>query len=84
VGQPYQLNVPQAVATLLETTKQLQEMLRLWSISRASEQHVSDIYVRLGTEFNSTVAAFQNFGIDMRSALILFCSAFRSRLTHPV
>jgi len=40
-------------------------MLRLWSVSRASEQHVSDIYVRLGTEFNSTVVAFQTFGIDM-------------------
>ena len=55
---------------MLETTKQLQETLRLWSMSRVSEQHVSDIYVRLGTEFNSTVVAFQNFGIDMRSALI--------------
>lgn len=30
-----------------------------------SEQNVSDIYVRLGNEFNSTVVAFQNFGIDM-------------------
>jgi len=68
--------VPQAVATLLETTKQLQETLRLWSMSRVSEQHVSDIYVRLGTEFNSTVVAFQNFRIDMRSILILHCFAF--------
>jgi hypothetical protein len=72
--------VPRAVASLLETTKQLQETLRVWSMSRASEQHVSDIYVRLGTEFNSTVVAFQNFGIDMRSVLILPCSALRSRL----
>ncbi|KAI0255706.1 hypothetical protein BJV78DRAFT_566790 [Lactifluus subvellereus] len=60
-----QSDVPRAVATLLEVTKQLQETLRLWSTSHASEQHVSDVYVRLGTEFNSTVAAFQNFGIDM-------------------
>jgi len=60
-----QSDVPQAVATLLETTKELQETLRLWSMSRASEQHVSDLYVRLGTEFNSTVVAFQNFRIDM-------------------
>jgi len=72
--------VPRAVASLLETTKQLQETLRLWSMSRASEQHVSNIYVRLGTEFNSTVVAFQNFGIDMRSALILPCSALCPRL----
>jgi hypothetical protein len=71
--------VPRTVATLLETTKQLQEMLRLWSTSRVSEQHVSDIYVRLGNEFNSTVVAFQNFGIDMRCiGLILFRSASAS------
>ncbi|KAI0272393.1 hypothetical protein BC834DRAFT_840705 [Gloeopeniophorella convolvens] len=61
----YQSDVPRAVATLLETTKQLQEMLRLWAMSQATEQHVSDLYVRLGSEFNSTVVAFQNFGIDM-------------------
>ncbi|KAI9464484.1 hypothetical protein BJY52DRAFT_1249386 [Lactarius psammicola] len=62
---PYQSDVPRAVASLLETTKQLQETLRLWSVLQVSEQHVSDVYVRLGTEFNSTVAAFQHFGIDM-------------------
>ncbi|KAH9967437.1 hypothetical protein BC827DRAFT_1174171 [Russula dissimulans] len=60
-----QSDVPRAVATLLETTKELQETLRLWSTSRVSEQHVSDIYVRLGTEFNATVVAFQNFRIDL-------------------
>jgi len=58
-------DVPRAVASLLETTKQLQEMLRLWSISCATEQHVSEVYVRLGTEFNSTVVAFQKFRIDL-------------------
>ncbi|KAI0306033.1 hypothetical protein B0F90DRAFT_957798 [Multifurca ochricompacta] len=62
---PYQSDVPRAVAALLETTKQLQETLRLWSVSQASEIHVSGVYVRLGTEFNSTVVAFQTFGIDM-------------------
>ncbi|KAH9990600.1 hypothetical protein BJV77DRAFT_604835 [Russula vinacea] len=62
---PRQSDVPRAVASLLEITKQLQELLRLWSMSCATEQHVSDVYVRLGTEFNSTVIAFQNFGIDL-------------------
>jgi hypothetical protein len=64
--------VPRAVASLVETTKQLQEMLRLWSMSCAAEQHVSDVYVRLGAEFNSTVVAFQNFGIDLRCIHTLF------------
>ncbi|KAI0045811.1 hypothetical protein FA95DRAFT_1494993 [Auriscalpium vulgare] len=58
-------DVPRAVATLLSTTQQLQELLRLWSVGRVSEQHVSDIYVRLGGEFNATVAAFQFYGIDL-------------------
>ncbi|KAH9975778.1 hypothetical protein BGW80DRAFT_1294547 [Lactifluus volemus] len=61
----YQSDVPRAVASLVEVTKQLQETLRLWSSLHASEEHVSEVYVRLGTEFNSTVAAFQTFGIDM-------------------
>jgi hypothetical protein len=58
-------DVPRTVASLLESTKQLQETLRLWSISCATEQHVSEVYVRLGTEFNSTVVAFQKFGIEL-------------------
>jgi len=41
-------------------------------VLQVSEQHVSDVYVRLGTEFNSTVAAFQHFGIDMRRVQCLF------------
>jgi hypothetical protein len=64
---------------LLEVTKQLQETLRQWSMSRASEQHVSEVYVRLGTEFNATVAAFQNFGIDMR----YISTDFRTAPSHP-
>jgi hypothetical protein len=59
---------------LLEETKQLQETLRLWSTRHASEQDVSEVYVRLGAEFNSTVAAFQNFGIDMRYIPIFLCA----------
>jgi hypothetical protein len=64
---------------LVEVTKQLQETLRLWSISYASEQHISEVYVRLGAEFNATVAAFQNFGIDMR-----YISIFGPRLCSPL
>jgi hypothetical protein len=64
---------------LVEVTKQLQETLRLWSISHASEQHVSEVYVRLGAEFNATVAAFQNFGIDMR-CISMFGPRLRSLL----
>ena len=40
-----------------------------------SEQHVSDVYVRLGAEFNTTVVAFQHFGIDMRHVNVYLSSA---------
>ena len=60
-----QVDILRAVTTLLETTKQLQEMLRLWSIQQATESQVSDVYVRVGTEFNATVTAFAVYSIDM-------------------
>ena len=31
-----------------------------------SETQVSDVYVRLGNDFNAAVAAFRSFNIDMR------------------
>jgi hypothetical protein len=31
-----------------------------------SESEVSDVYVRLGNDFNAAVAAFGQFNIDMR------------------
>ncbi|TFY80582.1 hypothetical protein EWM64_g3430 [Hericium alpestre] len=58
-------DVPRAVATLLDVTKQLQEMLRLWSTHQVDEGQVSDVYVRIGTEFNATVTAFQHYNIDL-------------------
>lgn len=58
-------DVPRAVATLLQTTKRLQEMLELWSTYQANESQVSDVYVHVGTEFNATVTAFAYYSIDM-------------------
>ncbi|KAI0029178.1 hypothetical protein K488DRAFT_35341, partial [Vararia minispora EC-137] len=58
-------DVPRMVTSLLATTKALQEALRLWSLRQVSEQHVSDVYVRLGADFNATVTAFQYYNIDL-------------------
>ncbi|THH17833.1 hypothetical protein EW146_g3043 [Bondarzewia mesenterica] len=58
-------DVPRAVASLLRTTKQLQETLQLWSTRQVTESQVSDVYVRLGTEFNATVTAFAYYSIDL-------------------
>ncbi|CAE7154432.1 unnamed protein product [Rhizoctonia solani] len=60
--------VPQvqtAVTKLLVATKQLLESLTNWSKGTMSEGGVSDVYVQMGNDFNSAVAAFQASGIDM-------------------
>ncbi|PBK91757.1 hypothetical protein ARMGADRAFT_931676 [Armillaria gallica] len=58
-------DVPTAVHALLLSTKQLQESLRLWSINQATETQVSDVYVQIGTQFNTTIHAFAYHKIDL-------------------
>ncbi|KAG0149174.1 hypothetical protein CROQUDRAFT_653995 [Cronartium quercuum f. sp. fusiforme G11] len=53
------------VTRLLVATKQLLESLTDWSQGRIDEGGVSDIYVRLGNEFNAASLAFSKEGIDM-------------------
>ena len=52
--------------SLLIAIRQLLEALTLWSNENATEQQVSDVYVRLGNDFNLAVAAFSKYNIDMR------------------
>lgn len=59
-------DVPTAVSTLLGLTKQLQEVLRLWSKRQVNEGQVSDAFVLVGMQFNATVNAFSRHHIDMR------------------
>lgn len=58
--------VESAVTRLLVSIKQLLEALTLWSTLKMSESQVSDVYVRLGNDFNAAVSAFRSFSIDMR------------------
>ncbi|KIY65946.1 hypothetical protein CYLTODRAFT_423885 [Cylindrobasidium torrendii FP15055 ss-10] len=53
------------VHSLLQSTKDLQDKLYSWSRGQADEGEVSDIYVRIGTQFNATVQAFAVYGIDL-------------------
>ncbi|RPD54203.1 AIP3-domain-containing protein [Lentinus tigrinus ALCF2SS1-7] len=57
--------VESAVTRLLVSIKVLLESLTQWSKQVVDENHVSDVYVRLGNDFNAAVAAFGAFGIDM-------------------
>ncbi|TFK52073.1 AIP3-domain-containing protein [Heliocybe sulcata] len=57
--------VESAVTRLLVSIKQLLEALTLWSSQQMTETQVSDVYVRLGNDFNAAVAAFTAFHIEM-------------------
>ena len=59
------LVVESAVTRLLVAIKELLESLTLWSELKLSEEGVSDVYVRLGNDFNTAVHAFSQFSVDM-------------------
>ena len=59
-------DVPTAVRQLLDSTKQLQEMLKLWGQEQISENEISNLYVQIGHEFNATISAFAYHRIDLR------------------
>ncbi|KAJ7730233.1 hypothetical protein DFH07DRAFT_174475 [Mycena maculata] len=58
-------DVPTAVRNLLLSTKQLQKSLTLWSVGQVSETQVSDVYVQIGTDFNTAIQAFAYHRIDL-------------------
>lgn len=55
-----------SVTRLLVATKQLLESLTEWSHGRIDETGVSDVYVRLGNDFNAASLAFTREGIEMK------------------
>lgn len=59
-------DVHSAVSRLLGLTKQLQEVLHLWSLRQANERQVSDAFVLVGAQFNTTVNVFWRHNVDMR------------------
>jgi hypothetical protein len=61
-------DVSSAVRNLLLSTKQLQDALTQWSNGLATETQVSDVYVQIGTQFNTTIHAFAYHKIDLRYA----------------
>ena len=57
--------IEKSVTHLLVATKQLLETLTAWSRGTATENEVSDVYVRLGYEFNIATRAFTGVGVDV-------------------
>jgi hypothetical protein len=73
--QKNQADVGKCVRDLLVSTKRLQDLLEQWSRGQADETHVSDVFVEVGTNFNSTIRAFAYYHIDLRYArLCCACS----------
>ena len=56
--------IEKSVTHLLIATKQLLETLTQWSRHTATEAEVSDVYVRLGYEFNIACRAFTAIGVE--------------------
>ncbi|PKS06902.1 hypothetical protein jhhlp_005497 [Lomentospora prolificans] len=68
-NQPPNSSVPlsqieKSVTHLLVATKQLLETLTQWSRGQATDGQVSDVYVRLGYEFNMACRAFTAINVD--------------------
>ncbi|RYP69678.1 hypothetical protein DL771_005957 [Monosporascus sp. 5C6A] len=64
-GQSLPLSqIEKSVTHLLVATKQLLETLTQWSRGNASDSQVSDVYVRLGYEFNMACRAFTAINVD--------------------
>ncbi|CAJ0841236.1 13775_t:CDS:2 [Entrophospora sp. SA101] len=53
------------VTQLLVTTKALLESLTGWAAKRVNQQQVSDIYVKLVSEFNTVIQLFSQTGVDI-------------------
>lgn len=56
--------IERSVTHLLVATKQLLETLTQWSRGQATDAQVSDVYVRLGYEFNMACRAFTAINVD--------------------
>jgi hypothetical protein len=56
--------IEKSVTHLLVATKQLLETLTQWSRGQATDSQVSDVYVRLGYEFNMACRAFTAINVD--------------------
>lgn len=56
--------IEKSVTHLLIATKGLLETLTKWAKQQSSESEVSDVYVRLGYEFNIACRAFKSVGVE--------------------
>ncbi|GAA5966720.1 hypothetical protein JCM8115_002788 [Rhodotorula mucilaginosa] len=68
-GPPSTSHLESTITRLLVATKQLLEGLARWSRREVDENTISEIYVKLGNDFNVACAAFAREGITMNELL---------------
>ncbi|KWU42627.1 AIP3-domain-containing protein [Rhodotorula sp. JG-1b] len=68
-GPPSTSHLESTITRLLVATKQLLEGLARWSRREVDENAISEIYVKLGNDFNVACAAFAREGITMNELL---------------
>ncbi|EPS37168.1 hypothetical protein H072_9243 [Dactylellina haptotyla CBS 200.50] len=78
--------IEESVTNLLRATKELLETLTRWSRGQASEQDVSDVYVKLGSHFNIACRAFTAIGVetsDLGNVPEILRTVLESTLSQP-
>ncbi|THH03275.1 hypothetical protein EW145_g6385 [Phellinidium pouzarii] len=62
-------DVPEAVTTLLDAMRRLEDTLRLWGAQQTTEEVASDVFVIVGNYFCEMLTAFASYGIDTEDIL---------------
>ncbi|EWC45765.1 hypothetical protein DRE_05102 [Drechslerella stenobrocha 248] len=78
--------IEESVTNLLRATKELLETLTRWSRGQATEQDVSDVYVKLGSHFNIACRAFTAIGVetaDLGNVPEILRAVLESTLSQP-
>ncbi|KAJ6264338.1 hypothetical protein Dda_0483 [Drechslerella dactyloides] len=84
-GKQY-VSSDESVTNLLRATKELLETLTRWSRGQATEQDVSDVYVKLGSHFNIACRAFTAIGVevaDLGNVPEILRTVLESTLSQP-
>ena len=61
--------VPQAIITLLEAARRLEDSIRRWGLLEVAKTDVRHVFVDIGNMFHEVLAAFSIYSIDIGYAI---------------
>lgn len=73
-------DIPEAVTTLLDAVRRLEDTLRLWGAQQTTEEVASDAFVIVGNCFYEMLTAFASYDIDTEYVSLVPHSFLVSRL----